>query len=56
MSAEKQGKLRLIEGGAGEVKPPVEQQPMQRWQWVVLWIGSIAIWFLLFYYFWLVIR
>lgn len=56
MTYEKQGKLKLIDGGAGEVRPPAAHQPMPTWQWTILWIGSIAIWLLLFYYFWLALR
>jgi len=56
MAEEKQGKFRLIKGGAGEVKPPEPPKPMPKWQWAVLWIGSLGIWFLLFYYFWLALR
>ncbi len=56
MTYEKQGKLKLIDGGAGEVRPPAAHQPMPKWQWTILWIGSIAIWLLLFYYFWLALR
>lgn len=42
MTYEKQGKLKLIDGGAGEVRPPAAHQPMPKWQWTILWIGSIA--------------
>lgn len=56
MADEKQGKLKLIEGGAGEIKPPAALKPMPKWQWALLWIGSVAIWLMLFYYFWLALR
>ncbi|WP_152343848.1 hypothetical protein [Afipia birgiae] len=56
MADERQRQFKLIDGGAGEVKPPASQKPMPKWQWAILWIGSVAIWFLLFYYFWLALR
>lgn len=53
MDDERQTKFKLIEGGLGEIKLPPESKPMPKWQWALLWIGSVAIWLLLFYYFWL---
>ena len=51
MADDRQGKFELIKGGAGEVKPPPSLRSMPKWQWALLWAGSVLLWLLLFYYF-----
>ncbi len=55
MGGDKQSKLKRIDGGASEVKPPAVPRPMQKWQWMLLWIAGVFLWFLLFYNFWIMI-